>query len=117
MTNVWFALGLTVFAGLATGVGSAMAFFAKRANYRFLSVSTGFSAGVMLYVSFARRPAGLDQATRLIFMLLLQHFRQLSWSDPSQPAAEDGKAGRHWAQFRSRYPAACGGELHFSLRV
>ena len=52
MTNVWFALGLTVFAGLATGVGSAIAFFAKRANYRFLSVATGFSAGVMLYVSF-----------------------------------------------------------------
>ena len=52
MTNVWFALGLTVFAGLATGVGSAMAFFAKKTNYRFLSVSTGFSAGVMLYVSF-----------------------------------------------------------------
>ena len=52
MTNVWFALGLTVFAGLATGVGSAIAFFANRMNYRFLSVSTGFSAGGMLYVSF-----------------------------------------------------------------
>ena len=52
MTNVWFALGLTVFAGLATGVGSAIAFFAKSTNYRFLSVSTGFSAGIMLYVSF-----------------------------------------------------------------
>lgn len=52
MTDIWFALGLTVFAGLATGVGSAIAFFASRTNYRFLSVSTGFSAGVMLYVSF-----------------------------------------------------------------
>jgi len=52
MTNVWFALGLTALAGLATGIGSAIAFFAKRTNYRFLSVSTGFSAGVMLYVSF-----------------------------------------------------------------
>lgn len=50
--NVWIALGLTVFAGMATGIGSAIAFFAKRTNYRFLSVSTGFSAGVMLYVSF-----------------------------------------------------------------
>jgi len=50
--NVWIALGLTVFAGMATGIGSALAFFAKRSNYRFLSVSTGFSAGVMLYVSF-----------------------------------------------------------------
>ena len=52
MSDVWFALGLTVFAGMATGIGSAIAFFAKRTNYRFLSVATGFSAGVMLYVSF-----------------------------------------------------------------
>jgi ZIP family zinc transporter len=52
MSNVWIALGLTVFAGMATGIGSAIAFAAKRTNYRFLSVSTGFSAGVMLYVSF-----------------------------------------------------------------
>ncbi len=52
MTNVWIALGLTVFAGMATGIGSALAFFAKRTDHRFLSISTGFSAGVMLYVSF-----------------------------------------------------------------
>jgi ZIP family zinc transporter len=52
MSNVWFALGLTLFAGMATGIGSAIAFLAKRTNYRFLSVATGFSAGVMLYVSF-----------------------------------------------------------------
>lgn len=52
MENFWLALGLTVFAGMATGIGSAIAFFAKTDNYRFLSISTGFSAGVMLYVSF-----------------------------------------------------------------
>ena len=52
MSNVWIALGLTAFAGLSTGVGSVIAFVAKRTNYRFLSVATGFSAGVMLYVSF-----------------------------------------------------------------
>jgi ZIP family zinc transporter len=46
------AFGLTVFAGMATGIGSAIAFFAKRTNYRFLSIATGFSAGVMIYVSF-----------------------------------------------------------------
>jgi ZIP family zinc transporter len=50
--NVWFALGLTAFAGMATAIGSAIAFTASRTNYRFLSVATGFSAGVMLYVSF-----------------------------------------------------------------
>ncbi len=52
MKDVWIALGLTVFAGMATGIGSAIAFMANRTNYRFLSVATGFSAGVMLYVSF-----------------------------------------------------------------
>ncbi len=52
MNEVWFALALTTFAGLATGIGSIIAFTAKLSSYRFLSVATGFSAGVMLYVSF-----------------------------------------------------------------
>ncbi|HOX42070.1 MAG TPA: zinc transporter ZupT [Myxococcota bacterium] len=46
------AFGLTLLAGLSTGIGSAMAFFAKRTSTRFLSASLGFSAGVMIYVSF-----------------------------------------------------------------
>ena len=50
--NFWFAFGLTVFAGLSTGIGSALAFFTKKTNTRFLSASLGFSAGVMIYVSF-----------------------------------------------------------------
>lgn len=49
--NVLFAFGLTVFAGLATGVGSALAFFTKKTNTKFLSIALGFSAGVMIYVS------------------------------------------------------------------
>lgn len=52
LDNFWLAVALTTFAGLSTGIGSAIAFFAKRTNYRFLSVATGFSAGVMLYVAF-----------------------------------------------------------------
>lgn len=52
MKDIWIAMGLTVFAGMATGIGSVIAFTAKRTNFRFLSVATGFSAGVMLYVSF-----------------------------------------------------------------
>ncbi len=51
-SHVLTAFGLTLFAGLATGIGSAMAFFAKRTNTKFLSLSLGFSAGVMIYVSF-----------------------------------------------------------------
>lgn len=52
MQDVWIAFGLTLFAGMATAIGSIIAFMAKRTDYRFLSVATGFSAGVMLYVSF-----------------------------------------------------------------
>ncbi len=52
MSGVAIAFGLTLLAGMATGIGSIIAFTAKRTNYRFLSVATGFSAGVMLYVSF-----------------------------------------------------------------
>ena len=50
--TVLIAFGLTLFAGLSTGIGSAMAFFAKRTNTKMLSVALGFSAGVMIYVSF-----------------------------------------------------------------
>lgn len=50
--EIIFAFGLTMFAGLSTGIGSLLAFFAKRTNTRFLSLALGFSAGVMIYVSF-----------------------------------------------------------------
>lgn len=49
--NILFAFGLTVFAGLSTGIGSIMAFFSKKFNPKFLAGSLGFSAGVMIYVS------------------------------------------------------------------
>ena len=51
MNNVLFAFILTLFAGLSTGIGSCIAFFAKKTNTKFLSISLGFSAGVMIYVS------------------------------------------------------------------
>ncbi len=49
--TVLFAFGLTLFAGLSTGIGSVMAFFSKKFNPKFLSLALGFSAGVMIYVS------------------------------------------------------------------
>jgi ZIP family zinc transporter len=47
----WTAFALTSLAGLATGVGSIIAVVSKRSTPRFLSVSMGFSAGVMIFVS------------------------------------------------------------------
>lgn len=45
------AFGLTLLAGLATGIGSALAFFTKKTSKSFLSGALGFSAGVMIYIS------------------------------------------------------------------
>ena len=50
--NIWIAFGLTMIAGLSTGIGSLIALIAKHTNTKFLCASLGFSAGVMLYVSF-----------------------------------------------------------------
>lgn len=64
--NVILALSLTLFAGLATGVGSLIAFFTSRTNKKFLSIALGFSAGVMIYVSlveiFVKAKASLTAA-------------------------------------------------------
>lgn len=50
--NILIPLLLTLGAGLATGIGSAIAFFAHHTNKRLLAFSLGLSGGVMIYVSF-----------------------------------------------------------------
>jgi len=46
------AFAVTTGAGLATGIGAAVGLFAQRTNHLFLALALGFSAGVMIYVSF-----------------------------------------------------------------
>lgn len=53
LSDIIFAFSLTLFAGLSTGIGSALALLTKKTSPKFLSISLGFSAGVMIYVSFA----------------------------------------------------------------
>ena len=50
--SVILALAFTLIAGISTGIGSLIALFAKKTNTRILAVALGFSAGVMIYVSF-----------------------------------------------------------------
>ncbi|MDD3107983.1 MAG: zinc transporter ZupT [Alistipes sp.] len=63
--TIFFAFILTLCAGLATGIGSGIAFFANHTNKKFLSFSLGVSAGVMIYVSFVEilhgAQIGLDE--------------------------------------------------------
>jgi ZIP family zinc transporter len=50
--DIMLAFILTTLAGLSTGIGAGIAFFAKKTNFKLLSTAMGFSAGVMIYISF-----------------------------------------------------------------
>ncbi len=65
--NVAFAFLLTLLAGLSTGIGSALAFFTKKTNQRFLSAVLGFSAGVMIYVSMIEIFAKARDSLSLVY--------------------------------------------------
>ena len=50
--TVWFAFGLTLFAGLATGIGSLLAFFTRRTSERRFSFFIGVSTGLLIWIAF-----------------------------------------------------------------
>jgi len=52
MVNPFLALLLSLIAGLSTSIGSVIAIFMKRPNPKVLSFIMGFSAGVMILISF-----------------------------------------------------------------
>jgi len=67
MEPIVLATLVTLGAGLATGIGSLLAFTQKRPSDKFLSFMLGLSAGVMLYVSmieiFQKAVGSLTEAT------------------------------------------------------
>ena len=71
---------LTFIAGMATSIGGLIAFFAKRTKTTFLAFSLGFSAGVMIYISFtellssAKGILSADYGARISSWLTLAFF-------------------------------------------
>lgn len=51
MTNTQFGFLLSTLAGLATGIGSLIALFVKKNDFKALAFGLGISAGVMIYIS------------------------------------------------------------------
>jgi len=109
------AFGLTLFAGLATGIGSALAVFARRSSTRFLSVSLGFSAGVMLYVSFAEilpkaerafasewDPAAAGWGAAAAFFGGALAMGLVDWSVPKNLNPHEARSGEDRAPLRRR---------------
>jgi len=56
--NVAIALVLTALAGLSTTIGSLLGIFVRKPGPRFMALTLGFSAGVMILVSFVELLAG-----------------------------------------------------------
>lgn len=79
--NFIMALLLTLFAGMATGIGGAIILFVKRFSPKFLCATLGFSAGVMILISLvelfqeARLSLSLEFGERMgLFYTLLSFF-------------------------------------------
>lgn len=64
-SRILFAFGITLVAGLATGIGGLIAFFARRTKTTFLAFSLGFSAGVMIFISFTEILTGAGNLMRI----------------------------------------------------
>jgi len=52
LSDILFALFLSLLAGLSTTIGSVIAFIVKNPNPKFISFIMGFSAGVMILIAF-----------------------------------------------------------------
>lgn len=87
--DLGFAFLLTTLAGLSTGIGSAIAFVIRKPSYGFLAVALGFSAGVMVYVSFAEllktavEDVGFGTAN-LAFFIGISFIAAIDWLIPHQ---------------------------------
>jgi len=61
-STIIYAFLLTLFAGLATGVGSLIGLLSKKFNPKVPTIALGFSAGVMIYVSMVEIFAKADES-------------------------------------------------------
>jgi len=61
MSDVGFALLLSALAGLSTTIGSVLALFVRKPGPRLMTLTLGFSGGVMILVSFVELlPGGIE---------------------------------------------------------
>ena len=75
LSQVSIAFLLAALAGLSTAIGALIAFFSKKDNFTFLSVGLGFSAGVMIYISFMEiLPSSLSDFSKVYGNMLGSFF-------------------------------------------
>jgi ZIP family zinc transporter len=113
-------LALTLLAGLSTGIGSAIALLVKRVHPGFLRLMLGFSAGVMLYVSFTELlGAGIEElgfiGGNIAFFLGIAFIAGIDFFVPHEFLAErlpKPKGGGHSRVLRAGLLTAFGMMIH-----
>ena len=60
--NFGLAFGLSLFAGLSTGLGGLLVALKRNPSDKFLAASLGFSAGVMVYICLLYKTDAADDA-------------------------------------------------------
>lgn len=70
------AMLITLFAGLATTIGGGIAFILKKNDLKALSVGLGFSAGVMIFLSFTDI---IPEANKLLVMHFPNNYEWLTY--------------------------------------
>jgi len=114
--DIGFAFLLTVLAGLSTGIGSGIAYFLRRPGPAQMSLILGFSAGVMLYISFAELlhqsfekvgfgTANIGFFAGIAFIAVLDIFIPHEYKEEriEEPAAGPAEESQFARGFRHRY--------------
>jgi ZIP family zinc transporter len=70
MERIILGLLLSLIAGLSTSIGSFLAFFMKKPSPKFISYIMGFSAGVMILISFVELLQGSIETLGLLLGLM-----------------------------------------------
>ncbi len=109
---------ITTLAGISTGIGSAVAYFIRKPGPRIMSLILGFSAGVMLYISFAEllhqsfEKVGFGWGNvgffagigfiALLDILIPHEYKEERVQMPSADLMESNSNSRHWRHHHGR---------------
>lgn len=103
--NFWIAIGLTAAAGASTLIGSVIGFAVKKPGKKFMGFSLGFSAGVMVYVSFVEllgTAASEDYIgfvpANIAFFIGMAAFMALDWAVPHEYIGQHDHGGKKTAR-------------------
>ena len=99
-SNIFYALILTLLAGLATAIGGLISLLLGKTGSKHLAIILGFSVGVMIYISFVELlPLAIEQAghvtANIAFFVGIAFLAVLDVAIPHEYKGERIKSSHH----------------------